>query len=124
METIQTIKATKGQITDAIGKEVTQFFLKYFGHGPREIKTYIIEDIVVIRIIDDLRAFEKALLMNHEIADIATIKDLYRKTREKYIGELQEIISKHTGINILCSHHDISTKTGERIEVFILDSKF
>lgn len=116
------IKNTRGQIEDRIGKEMTQFFLKYIGHGPKEIKTYIIDDIVVVRIIDDLRAFEKALLATNEEADIATVKDLYRRMRERYIKELLEIIRNNTGCGIICSHHDISTRTGERIEVFVLDA--
>ncbi len=115
---------TKGQITDSIGKEFTKFYIKYFGHGPKEIKTYIIDDILLVRIIDDFRPIERALLISNEEANIKTVKELYRTTRERYKNDLIEIIKQYTQSNVLCSHHDISTRTGERIEVFILDNKF
>ena len=121
---LQAARLSKGQIEDQIGKEIIRFCLKYLGHGPREIKTYIIEDIVVVRIIDDLRSFEKALLVGNQDVDIETIKEIYRRMWERYIGELSKIIKQNTGSEIICSHHDISTKTDERVEVFILDSKF
>jgi len=115
---------TKGQVQDAISKEFTQFYLKYFGHGPKEIKAYIFDDVVFVRIIDELRAFEKALLTSKNEEDVETVKDIYRRTRERYISDLLGIIQVNTEREVLCSHHDMSTRTGERIEVFILNETF
>lgn len=41
--------------------------------------------------------------------------------REMYSEESEEIVEKLTGCKVLSSHSDISTKMGERIEVYVLD---
>ncbi|MEI6222567.1 MAG: DUF2294 domain-containing protein [bacterium] len=115
---------TRGQVQDQISKEITKFFIKHIGNGPKEIRTYIIDDIVLVRIIDTLGAFSKTLLKSQDPSDIQTIKDIYRKTREYSLDELYEIVERLTGAKVNTSHHDISTRTGERVEVFILDQKY
>lgn len=41
--------------------------------------------------------------------------------REMYSEESEEIVQRITGCKVLSSHSDISTKMGERIEVFVMD---
>ena len=38
-----------------------------------------------------------------------------------YSKTFEEIVEKYTNCKVLSSHSDISTKMGERIEVFIVD---
>ncbi len=38
-----------------------------------------------------------------------------------YSHNFEEIVERLTNCKVLSSHSDISTKTGERIEVFIMD---
>jgi uncharacterized protein YbcI len=41
---------TKGQIEAEISEAVTGFEKEYMGRGPLETKTYIIEDMVIVRL--------------------------------------------------------------------------
>ena len=103
--------------------DISAAFIKFqrelIGRGPQEAKTYIISDMLITRFKGVLTVEEKHLV------DCDTGKQLVKQMREvlreKYSKEYEEIVEVHTGCKVISSHSDISTKTGERIEVFIVD---
>ena len=105
----------ESQISEAIIK----FEIEHMGRGPEETKTYIIKDMIFIRLKGVLTTSEKNLAKNLEG------KLLIKKTRvlllEKSRNLLEKLIQNITGIKLITLHTDISTKTGERIIVFIMD---
>ena len=52
---------------------------------------------------------------------MALIKKLRQQLVEQGRPELEVVISRVTGAKVISLHTDISTKTGERIVVFVLD---
>lgn len=52
---------TKGQIEAKISEAVSKFEIDYMGRGPKQIKTIITEDIIVVRPIGFLSPTEKSL---------------------------------------------------------------
>lgn len=117
---------TKGQIGAEISEAIIKFEKEYMGRGPIETQTYIIKDMVLVRLKGVLTPAEEQLTKTPEGAD------LIKKTRVKLLEEarilLENIISDITACQIKSLHTDISTKTDERIIVFILnqdlESKF
>jgi uncharacterized protein YbcI len=63
---------TKGQIEAKISEAVSKFEIEYMGRGPKQIKTIITEDIIVVRLIGFLSPTEKKLAQTKE--DIELIK--------------------------------------------------
>ncbi len=115
---------TKGQIEDAISKEVTSFYAENLGVGPKQAKTYILQDMVIVRLHGKLLPIEENLLkLSHE-KGIELIKNIRKSLHEIATKQLGVIIKKITGHDVVSSHSDISTKTGERIEIFILGMNF
>jgi uncharacterized protein YbcI len=49
------------------------------------------------------------------------VKEMRQVLREMYSEQFEEIVEKLTNDKVLSSHSDMSTKTGEHIEVFIMD---
>jgi uncharacterized protein YbcI len=88
------------------------------GRGPEEVKTYIINDIILVRLKGVLTIAEKQLSKKPEG------KNLIKQTRLQLLETarhlLETIIENLTGIKVLSLHSDISTSTGERIIVFIM----
>ena len=41
---------SKGEMEAALGHTVLKFEKEYFGRGPKEISTYIVKDMVIIRL--------------------------------------------------------------------------
>ncbi len=116
---------TKGQLEDSIGNAVVRCEREYAGRGPLEARTYLIDDIVVVRLKEVLTVMEKTLIQGTTPAQWNTylVKELrtewVEKVRDKLVGEIQDIV----GIKVLSVHEDISTRTGESIFVFVLEQK-
>ncbi|WP_088011952.1 DUF2294 domain-containing protein [Gottfriedia acidiceleris] len=103
--------------------ELSEAFIKFqrelIGRGPQEAKTYIVEDMIILRFKGVLTTEEKHLV-SHSTGK-SLVKKMRQVLREMYSKEYEEIVEKHTGCKVLSSHSDTSTNTGERIEVFIMD---
>ncbi|MEH7332850.1 DUF2294 domain-containing protein [Neobacillus drentensis] len=103
--------------------EISSAFIKFqrelLGRGPQEAKTYIVEDMVITRFKGVLTTEEKHLV-NHDTGR-RLVKKMRQVLREMYSSDFEKIVEDLTNCKVLSSHSDISTKMGERIEVFIVD---
>ncbi len=110
---------TKGQTEAQISEALIKFEKEYMGRGPTEAKTYIIKDMIVIRLKGVLTPAEEQLTKTAEGAD------LIKRTRVQLLEGariiLENIISEITSCAVKSLHTDISTKTGERFIIFTLD---
>jgi len=113
------IEQTKGQIESQISEAIIKFEKEYMGRGPMETKTYIIKDMIFIRLKGVLTPAEE------QLAKTADGSGLIKKTRIQLLEGarrlLENIISDITGYQVKSLHTDISTKTGERIIIFTLE---
>lgn len=112
------MKRTKGQVEAQISESMISFEKKYMGRGPEEIKTYIIKDMVFVRLKGVLTPAERQLAKTSEGAEL--IKKARRKLLEGARSFLETIIFEITRCKVKSLHTDISTKTGERIIIFTL----
>ncbi|MBM7692196.1 uncharacterized protein YbcI [Peribacillus deserti] len=103
--------------------EISSAFIKFqrdlIGRGPQEAKTYIVNDMIIIRFKGVLTVEEKHLVSHDSGKKL--VKQMRQVLREMYSEEYEHIVQNLTGCRVLSSHSDISTKTGERIEVFIIE---
>ena len=113
---------TKGQTEAKISEAILKFEKEYMGRGPVESKTYIIKDMVFIRLKGVLTPAEEQLSKTTEGAEL--IKKVRVQLLEGARKLLYNIVSDITACQVISLHSDISTKTGERIIVFILDKNF
>ena len=100
---------------------MSQFELEYMGRGPKEIRTHLIEDILIVRLQGVLTAAEQ-----HLVAELPAEKgrDLLKQVRSQLIEiarpRLEQLVEAITGQKPRSLHHDISTIYGEEIVVFTL----
>jgi uncharacterized protein YbcI len=110
---------SKGQIESKISEAIIRFEKEYMGRGPTETKSYVIKDMIFVRLKGVLTPAEEQLTKSPEGAD------LIKKTRMQLLEGarmlLQNMIANLTHCQIQSLHTDISTKTGERVIVFTLD---
>lgn len=113
------IALTKGQVEAKISEAIIKFEKDYMGRGPTETKTYIIKDMVLVRLKGVLTPAEEQLAKSPEGAD------LIKKTRVRLLESarilLETMVSEISGCQVQSLHTDISTKTGERVIIFTLD---
>ncbi|MBM3249164.1 MAG: DUF2294 domain-containing protein [Candidatus Omnitrophica bacterium] len=110
---------TKGQIEAQISEAIIKFEREYMGRGPTEAKTYIIKDMVFVRLKGVLTPAEEQLAKTAEGADL--IKRTRMQLLEGARVLLENMISEITGCQVQSMHTDVSTKTGERVIIFTLD---
>lgn len=111
--------ATKGQLESAITRAMVHFQAELTGHGPTEACTYLLDDMVIVRMKGILSPVEQRLAERDDGRRL--IKKMRLVLRESCSEELERVVSDLTGCRVLSSHSDISTKSGERVEIYVLD---
>jgi len=109
---------TKGQMEDEISKALISFEKEHMGRGPVEAKTYIIQDVVMIRLRGVLTPAERQLAKDE--AGVQLIKQIRAKLLENSTEILKVLMSDITGCEVVSFHTDTSTKTGERFIIVTL----
>ncbi|MFO7576730.1 MAG: DUF2294 domain-containing protein [Pelovirga sp.] len=112
---------TRGQLEAEISDAIIQFEKEYMGRGPLETKTYIIDDLVIVRLKGVLIQAERQLAESNEAS---TGRELIKRMRhallEKGRPMLDAIVRDVVGVPVVSLHTDLSTVTGERLIVFSL----
>lgn len=110
---------SKGQMEDEITKAMIQWEREYKGRGPSEAKTDILRNMVIVTLKGVLSQAERHLA--REKKGMALIKKLRQQLIEQGRPELEALVSRITSARVVSLHTDISTKTGERIIIFVMD---
>ncbi|KAF0124285.1 MAG: hypothetical protein FD189_2502 [Elusimicrobia bacterium] len=111
---------TKGELEARISDLVVRFEREYMGRGPEEIRTYLIDDMVFIRLKKVLTPAE------HHLSKIKEGSRLVKQTRLHLLESgktfLEKIVRETLGRKVISMHTDISTKTGDRVIILTTDS--
>jgi uncharacterized protein YbcI len=112
---------TQGEIEAAICEGISRFEQDYMGRGPKDIRTHLIGDLLVVRLRGVLTAAEQHLV---KLLPAEKGRDLLKQVRTHLIETARPVmettIQEVTGVKVLSFHHDISTVTGEEIVLFTL----
>jgi uncharacterized protein YbcI len=103
----------------AISDEMMAFQHEFIGRGPERIRTLMVEDLVIVRSFGVLTPAEKRLANTFEGRRL--IKAMRQQVLEAGRPNLEDIVRTHTGAEVVSVHSDISTKSGEWMDVFVLD---
>ena len=109
---------TKGEMEAEISRAIVQFEVDYMGRGPKEARTYIVEDIILVRLKGVLTPAEEQLTKSADGSDL--VKKMRATLIEKARPLLYQVVGDITGSKISDLYTDISTLSGERVFVFTL----
>src|SRR3954469_18823512 len=114
---------THGEIEAAVSEGITRFQQEYMGRGPKDVRTHLLGDLLVVRLRGVLTAAEQQLVKSLP-ADRG--RDLLKQVRTQLIEAarpvLEAMVREATGVEPLSLHHDVSTVTGEEVVLFALDA--
>jgi uncharacterized protein YbcI len=112
---------TSGEIEAAISQGMSRFEQEYMGRGPKDVRTHLIGDLLLVRLQGVMTAAEQHLVKTLEAGKS---RDLLKQVRIQLIEAarpiLEAMIQEITGVKVLSLHHDISTVTGEEVVLFTL----
>lgn len=115
---------SKRELEREISLAIIKFEKEFMGRGPLETKSYIVEDMVLVRLKNVLTPAEIKLA---ESEDDRRGRYLIKQMRQELIERgrplLDAVISDVLKVKVVSLHTDISSKTGERIIVFTLEGR-
>jgi uncharacterized protein YbcI len=115
---------SKRELEREISLAIIRFEKEFMGRGPLETKSYIVEDMVLVRLKNVLTPAEIKLA---ESEDDRRGRYLIKQMRQELIERgrplLDAVISDVLKVKVVSLHTDISSKTGERIIVFTLEER-
>ncbi len=98
-----------------------RFEIEYMGRGPKDVRTNLIDDLVLVRLKGVLTAAEQHLV---KTLPPEKGRDLLKQVRTHLIENarpmMEAMVQEITGQKVVSLHHDISTSTGEEVVLFTL----
>jgi len=112
---------THGEIEAGICDGISRFEQEYMGRGPKDIRTHLIGDLLVVRLQGVLTAAEQQLVKS---LPAEKGRDLLKQVRIHLIETarpvMEAMVEEVTGVQVVSLHHDVSTMTGEQLVIFTL----
>lgn len=116
------LRKSCGQLESEISDAITRFEKEHTGRGPLETRSHIIEDMVIVRQKGTLTRSELSLVKhgnNERVREL--IKQMRHELIENNRSELEDIIRGIVRRKVRSIFTDLSTVSGEKIIIFILD---
>ena len=110
-------KRTKGQVEAEISKGLVKFELEYMGRGPADARTHVVRDMILVRLKGILTPAEEKLI---RVEGVELVKEVRAKLLESGRDMLGRIIKNLVGCDGISKHSDLSTRTGERVILFVV----
>ena len=116
------VRKTRRQVEAEVSDAITRFEKEHMGRGPLETRTYIIDDMVIVRQKGAMTKAEHSLIKSDRNV---RARDLIKQVRIELIENgrplLEDMIKSVMRRKIKSLHTDLSTVTGEKIIVITLD---
>ena len=111
---------TKGQLEAKISEAISKFEVEYMGRGPKSIRTHIVNDMIIVRLLGYLSPAEQKL--TDDMHGVVLFKKMRTSLFEGGREYLETLIEDIIDVAVISTHSDISTKTGEKIIIITTDS--
>lgn len=116
------MKKTRGQLESEISDAITRFEKEHMGRGPLETRTYLVDDLIIVRLKGVLTKAEHALVKSdRNIRARELIKQVRIELIENGRVLLEDMVKSITRRKVRSLHSDISTTTGEKMIIFTLE---
>ncbi len=110
---------TKGQLEAKITEAMMQFQREHIGRGPTEGKSFVVVDMVIVRLQGVLTPAERELAKSPEGRKL--LKQVRMQLLETTARLMCQIVEELTGAKVRVLHTDISIETGELAQIFVTD---
>jgi uncharacterized protein YbcI len=117
------VTKTRNEIEMEISRALIRFEKECMGRGPLETRTYLLDDMIVVRLKGVLTPTERQLAQVDNDRSQYLLKQVRNELLNRSRPMLEVLIRNVVGVDVQSVHTDISTKTGERIIVFTLQGK-
>jgi len=111
---------TRGEVEAEFTKSIIKLEKEFLGRGPLEARTFLVNDMVLVRLRGVLIPAEDKLAETTEGKNL--VKESRRQLFETSRPLLEEMPRTILCCRLISMHSDISTKANERVVVLTLDT--
>lgn len=115
---------TRGELESTICLGMTRFEQEYMGRGPHDVQAHLLNDLLIVRMKRVMTVAEQHLV---ETMPPEKGRDLVKEVRTQMMEgarkQIDSMIQIITGVTVRSLHHDISTRTGEKVVIFSLSEE-
>jgi len=111
---------TRGMVEAEFTKAFIQFEREYLGRGPQDVRTIFFNDMVLVRPQGLMTPAEHKLAESDQGREL--LKEMRRRLFEGARAAIEEMVRAIIDCKVISLHTDMSTKTGERIVVLVVDA--
>ena len=112
---------TQDELENAVCLGMTRFEQEFMGRAPQEVQANLLKDFLIVRMKCVMSFAEQHLV---ETMPPESGRDLVKQVRRQMMEgarkQIDSMIQIITGVSVKSLHHDISTRTGEKIVIFTL----
>lgn len=113
----------RSDLESQISRSIIHFEKECMGRGPLETQTYLLDDIILVRLKGVLTPAEQKLAKSKSPRSSYLLKQVRNELISSYRSMFETMLKDIANVRIRSVHTDISTKTGERVIVFTLQDK-
>lgn len=114
---------SRSDLEAEISRAVIHFEKEFMGRGPVETRTYLLGDLIVVRLKGVLTPAEQRLAKSKSPRSGYLLKQVRNELLASGRPVLEALLKDIVNVPVQSIHTDISTKTGERVIVFTLQEK-
>ncbi len=113
------MRQSKGQIEAAIRNAIIRFEMEFLGRGPTDVRAYILQDLIIVRLKGVLTPAEQQLAKNPE--GVTLVKRMRSNLLDQGRDDLIKEISSLTGAEVVGLFTDVHVASGERVIALTMD---
>lgn len=114
---------SRSDLEAEISRALIHFEKEFMGRGPLETRTYLLGDIILVRLKGVMTPAEQKLVNSKSPRSGYLLKQVRNELLSSGRPLLEELLKDILNVQVKSIHTDISTKTGERVIVFTLQDK-
>jgi uncharacterized protein YbcI len=120
---IKVFHKSRAELEAEISRSLIHFEKEFMGRGPVETRTYILDDMILVRLKKVLTPAEQRLAHSNSSRSAYLLKQVRNELLEAARPMLDVLIKEIIHVGVRSVHTDISTKTGERVIAFTLEDR-
>jgi uncharacterized protein YbcI len=109
----------QGDAQSEISASLVEFHRRYYGQGPAEAKTEMLDDMVVCTLVGGFTAIEHTLLEAGDRGSVYGTRLGFQQTME---NDFRRIVEEATGRKVIACMSAVHLDTELAVELFVLES--
>lgn len=109
------------RVEETIGNALTRLMKQQVGRGPENLKVYLIDDMILLRLKNVLTAAEAQVAATPEGRRL--VEQFRTSLLDAWRAMLLTLVAQAVGAQVVCIHSDLDTAADHLVIIIVLDRK-